>query len=331
MTIDINNKKYKSIDTNYLLILCEIFDDYKEFYSDLEDLIKSKRKEKILFPNKKYDAFIKKHQHTIDTIKKYDYISDWTVLIYDALGRRIPDSIGVNFCFFYQYLEEHKEEIEKIKKLALKIKELGITKIAFGETLDFSTSEYYLYSSDSDFYFLENMESIPSYLNSPIKYKTNKSFYCLKLSFFKSGKNLDKIKMRNKGRKIYLNSLTFDPNRLPNEITSKSTYEVIKDLVNKKKEEHTYIKNFVDIGITTDNLKKEFEKLKEQYENFSKLKDNEELKNLLTQMQNIIFLLQLFEENYQKEVCDSNKELSIKLIKEEKDAKLKRISSIYWI
>ena len=79
-----NNNEVKEINTNHLIALCEIFDDYKEFYRDLEELIKSKTNKNLVrkvydyitkktsfFRNKKYDAFIAKHKNTIDIMIEY--------------------------------------------------------------------------------------------------------------------------------------------------------------------------------------------------------------------------------------------------------------------
>ena len=111
-----------------MIVLCEIVDDYKSFYNDLDELVKSKNhkdlvnKGKSIISFKKYKNFIEKHKHTIEIMNKYYCLSNLTILSYDELGNR-RENLAEDY--FYQYIKEHKEDIETIKKIALKIKYLG--------------------------------------------------------------------------------------------------------------------------------------------------------------------------------------------------------------
>ncbi len=324
-----NNNEVKEINTNHLIALCEIFDDYKEFYRDLEELIKSKTNKNLVrkvydyitkktsfFRNKKYDAFIAKHKNTIDIMIEYFSLSNLTVLSYDIKGER-KGTLAVDY--FFKYLKQHQEDIETIKQVALKIKELGIDRITFGKDLDF-TKYYHLLNTayDCEFAFLTDLEIIPSYSNGAIKYKTNSSPYLmyLKLDHFYGSE--DKISKYR--RKIELNSLIFNPNLLPNEITVEATIGVIKALAEEQKEVSKDIEDSVDISIATDDLKKEFVSLKKSYEEIAKLKDNQELKDILLEMQNVIAKLQLFEENFEQSVIDTHPSLNKDIMKKEKTA-----------
>ncbi len=182
---EIENKNCKRIKTNHLIALCEVSNDYKSFCEDLEKLIKSKIYRNLvneayhvmqgkfsIFSNK-YKNFIEKHKRTIEIMNKYYCLSDFTVLSYDEKGARREDLAED---YFYQYIEEHIEDIETIKAVALKIKSLGFHEIDFGEKLDFTRDEYELDTLyGGDFAFLENMEVKPSYFNIPIQYKTTGS------------------------------------------------------------------------------------------------------------------------------------------------------------
>ena len=121
-----NNNEVKEINTNHLIVLCEIFDDYEDFYKDLEELIKSKTdkdlvqkvydfimKEKHFFRNKKYDAFIAKHKNTIGVMNEYSCLFNLTVLSYNSKGGR-RENLAEDY--FFEYLEQHKEEIGIIKQ-----------------------------------------------------------------------------------------------------------------------------------------------------------------------------------------------------------------------
>lgn len=132
---------------------------------------------KLFIGSNQYKEFIEKHKHTIEIMNKYSCLSNLTVLSYDEKGKR-KENLAEDY--FYQYIQEHKEDIETIKAVALKIKALGFNEINFGEKLDFTEIEYEFDTSyGSGFAFLENMEVNPTYLNSSIKYRTNSSHYCL--------------------------------------------------------------------------------------------------------------------------------------------------------
>lgn len=323
-----NNNEVKEINTNHLIALCEIFDDYKSFYKDLEELIKSKTdkdlvqkvydyitEKKRFFRNKKYDAFITKHRDTIDIMKKHSSLSNLTVLSYDIKGER-KGTLAVDY--FFKYLEQHQEDIETIKQVALKIKELGIDKITFGEHLDFTNKIHLLnLLCDSEVAFLNDLEIIPAYPNHSIKYKTKSSPYLIYLHLNRFGGSIYEVSKYQ--RKIELNSLVFNPDLLPNEITVESTIWVIKGLAEKQKEGND-IKDSVDIRIATDSLKKQFESLKKRYDNIDKVKDNQELKDLLLGMQNIIAKLQVFGENFEQAVIDTYPSLNKDIMKKEKTA-----------
>lgn len=332
--IEKRNKHCKKIQTNHLIVLCEVGENYKSFCDDLEELIKSKSNRdlvskvyhvmqgKLSIGSSKYKEFVEKHKHTIEIMNKYSCLSNLTVLSYDEKGKR-RENLTENY--FYQYIQEHNEDIETIKALALKIKALGFDEINFGEKLDFTEIEYELDTSyGSDFAFLENMEVNPTYLNSPIKYRTNGSYYCLILKSNGYGSNKEVSKY---GRNIELNSLIFDPNKLPNEITTESTIGVIQELAEKKKGEHEDIQASVDLSITTSDLAGYFERLKEVSERIDKIKDDPELKNLLNQMQNTLTQLQLFGVNFENQIIDSHTGITDETMKREKKLYLDRR---YW-
>lgn len=332
--IEKRNKHCKKIQTNHLIVLCEVVEDYKSFCDDLEELIKSKSNRdlvskiyhvmqgKLSIGSNKYKRFIEKHKHTIEIMNQYSCLSNLTVLNYDEKGKR-RENLAEDY--FYQYIQEHNKDIETIKAVALKIRALGFNEINFGEKLDFTEIEYELDTSyESNFAFLENMEVNPTYLNSPIKYRTNGSCYCLILGFNGYGSNKEVSKY---DRNIELNSLIFDPNKLPNEITTESTIGIIQKLAKRKKAEHEDIRDSVDLSITTSDLTNYFEHLKEVFERIDKIKDNQELMNLLNQMQNILAQLQLFGVNFENQIIDSHTSITDETMKREKKLYLDRR---YW-
>lgn len=320
------NEHLKEIPTSNLIVLCEVIEDYKSFCDDLEKLIKSNSNRNLVSKvyrimqgnlsiiSSKYKEFIEKHKNTIEIMKRYSCLSDLTVLSYDEKGNRREN---LSEDYFYKYIQEHKQDIEKIKAVALKINSLGIDKISFDEELDFTLYEYkYDSSYKRDFSLLENMEVNPTYLNSPIRYKTNGSCYCLNLSVYGFGEN---VKLGEYGRNIELNSLIFDPNRLPNGITIESTINVIKKLLENKKSEHEDIRDSVYFSVNTSDLTSYFEHFKDVSGKINKIKDNPELVNLMSQIQNRLMQLQLFGENFENQIIDSYQDVTSETMETEKN------------
>lgn len=326
--IEKKNKHCKKIQTNHLLALCEIGEDYKFFCDDLEQLIKSKGnrnlvskvynvlKGNLFIDSSKYKEFIEKHRNTIEIMNKYSCLMNLTDLSYDKKGQRrenLPED------YFYRYIQEHKEDIETIKAVASKIKDLEINEITLGEKLDFTEIEYEFNDTlSTSFAFLENMEVNPTYFITPIKYKTNGSCYRMILEIDGYGNNQEISKY---GRNIELNSLIFDPNRLPNEITPESTIGIIRELAEQKKTEYEDIRNSVDLSDTTNDLTSYFETLKKVAEKIDKTKDNQELANILNQMQNSLTQLQLFGVNYENQIIDSHTGITKETMNREKKEK----------
>ena len=326
--LEIFQKNGKEINTNHLIALCEIEEDYELFCEDLEKLIKSKRNKnlirkvyfsipgkKVLIP-KKYKEFIQKHKHTIDTIMNYSCLNNFTIDNYDSKGIR---NKNLAEDYYYQYIEAHKKDIETIQAVILKIKSLGIDKINFDERLDFTKLEYKLYNSDyRDFAYLENMEIAPTYLTNPIKYKTTNSCYQINL------RTNEKAQIEDKNRNIELNCLIFDSNRLPNKIELGSALDIIKNLAEKKKEEYEAIRDSIDFSISTSDLQTYFDYLKNIFERNDEIKKNQDLTNLLEQMKNLLIQIQLFGENFENKIIDSNADITNETMKKEKESYLER-------
>jgi len=321
----------KGIGIDHLITLCEVGEDYKLFCDDLEKLIKSEigidfvsgaykvMQGKFSIWSSKYKSFVEKHKNTIEIMKKYCCLYDFTVLNYDKKGNRIEN---LSEDYFYEYIQKNKKNIEVIKGVALKLKTLGFNAIKLGENLDFTKFEYELDTFyESDFAFLENMEVNSNYLNHSIKYITNNSCYCMCLGIdgYKSKQEVSKY-----DRKIYLNTLLLDPNSLPSEITVESTICIIKKLFDDKKAEYSDIKNSVDLSIATSDLKSQYENLKQVVAEIDKINNNEELASILYQMQNIMMQLQSFGENFEQEIIDSNTSITEQKIEKEKKLYLKR-------
>lgn len=268
---------------------------------------------------RKYKSFIDKYTNIFEIMYNYECLQDLTCSSYDEKGKR-KDNLPYNY--FYQYLHEHKEDIEAIQFLAKKIKNLSFENIIFGEEIDFTKKEYELNYPliglfRNNVAFLENMEANPTYSNNPIKYHSNGSSYCL---FF--GANYKKINMY--GSSIVLNSLTFNPDRLPNELTLETTVKLIQELPNKKKDEYTAIQNSVNLSIKTNDLEEQFNNLKKLAESFEQTIDKQELMNILLEMQTIIKKLQQYGSDYENKVINSYPDITAEKLKRERTREINK-------
>lgn len=315
------HKHCKEIKINSLIALCEI-NNYDSFCEELESLIASNKNEALIYKMfcimqgkfiigyKKYKEFVKKYQDTIEIMKKYHCLSDMTIFKYNPNGKLNKSSTED---YFFKFISYHKDDIDTIKNLALKIKSLGFDKIVYGENLDFTDIEYRFYTSyNDDFEYLENMEVIPAYNRNPIKYKTNGSCYRMTIS------------ADGCGREIELNSLIFDPNRLPNELTKESTIEAIIKLANEMKDEYQHIRDSVAMSISTDDLMTQYNNTKKIIERINGTKNKEELNQILHNILKEITELKLASLEFENETIASSEKIDEDRIETEKQLYLGR-------
>lgn len=328
--IEDKNKSYKKIETNSLIALCEIGDDYCKFCDELEALIESKKNECLIYTvyrimqghftigHGKIKQFVKKYQNVIEIMKKHYCLANMTLLKYDYNGKPKNDSTEK---YFYRYISEHKNDVDLIREVVLKIKSLGFGEIIFGENMDFTGIEYELGTFYGSFKFMENIEIIPAYSSDPIKYKTNDSCYRMTISRTGCGKYMD---VSSYGRKIELNSLIFNPDRLPNEITKESTIQVISQQANERKDGYQIIRYLVDMSVSIDDLMKNFICTQKVIENIDNVKNKDELKQILQNISKKIEELKFASLEYEKVAIDSSEKIDEKKIETEKQLYLKR-------
>lgn len=332
--MDEQNKSYKKIETNSLMALCEIGDDYFNFCDELESLIESKKNEYLIdtvyrimqghftIGNGKIKQFVEKYQNIIEIMKKYRCLVNMTILKYDSNGKPKKNYSEEYFC---QYISEHRNDVDLIKQVAFKLKSLGFDEIMLCENLEFTGSEYkYSTLYGRNVQFLENIEIIPAYYIDSIEYKTNGS--CYRMTIPTTGYGIKK-EVSSYGRKIELNSLVFDPSRLPNEITIDSIIGVIIQQANERKNEYQVIQYLVDMGISIDDLMEEFIRTYKVIEKIDGVNNMNDLKQILYNISREITKLKLASLKCEKETIDSSEKISKEKIENEKKLYLVRRES----
>lgn len=309
----------KKIEVDTIITLCEIIDEYGEFSKELESLIESKRNKDLIYKvynvmkgnftigKLKYKKFVNKYQNVIEIMKKNKSLSNMTIVRYNPDGKPNKDSTED---YFYEYILKNIDSIDTIKQVALKLKSLGFYQITFDETLKFEEYEYeYDKEYGSKFDFLENMEVLPAYSTNPIKYKTNSS--CYAIQFYITG-CMDNQNIHSK--QIKLNSLVFDPNRLPDEFTKKTTLEQITNQFEKRKKEYEEIEKLVDMSVAVHNLMNQYAKTKAAIEKMNNVENKEQLNQIL---HNILSNIQELKK-LENEIIDSSEQVPDEVIRKEK-------------
>lgn len=313
----------KYVEINNLIALYHILDDYEEFEKKLEMAISPKynrdftlklldiSKGKFRVFSRKIKKFYNENKSVIDTINKYSNIINFINSIYGYYG---------STHFFYEYFLSHKEDLDKIIELLERMKQLGFDDFTFNEDLDFTKESYDIYPTfrrNFRIIYVDNIVVPPSY-TSNINYYTTSSNYKMELDII--GDEISKY-----GRRITLNSLLFDPNRLPVKLDRKNTFDRIIDLKKQQEEKNTSIRNSVDLSISVSDLD---EQLSYTSSIISKLDDVQNKSQLLEALLNIkgeVDKLKTLSEQYDSSISEKEPSLTKEVLDREKKLQLKRI------
>lgn len=287
----------KTIDTDVLLTLCEI-EGYEEFSEGLEKLIISEYGS-FAFPMfqimsghdvlgyESFKEFTKKYHNIIDIMNKNKTLYKMIVCKYQRDSRFLD---GNAIDYFWYYLEEHKSDLNIIREVVKRIKSLNIYAISYDQDKDFTKDLYLLQKAPIvDFSFLENMEDVLAYEET--SYKTTSSVYRIILKFF-SSKNIISLY----DREIELNSLVFDSNRLPSEISFATTVLPINNLTKGNEDKSEEVKNYIELSMSIDKLTSDYEDLKDI---LGGIKETEKAKEILSNRLKEIETLKEIRQNFE--------------------------------
>lgn len=317
------------IRTDMLITLCYILEEFEEFRKDLRTLVEKRdvnvigtistlaRKE-LVIGKKDVKNFYQKYKKVIDIINR----GNCHITLF--LSFVISQDRLYNLDFFYNYLGEHKNELDKIVSLLKKIKSLGIEKLEFtDETFTDKVWKIDDYSCDyvNDFYFMENMVGIPSYLKNI--YKSNGSHYLMKLYSIN-----DHIKFK----KIMVNSLMFDANLLPEDLSKENTYDKIMEVINSEKlvQYRSDIDDILKLDLPIDEVVKNYNTLYNNILNLKRVKGKKELKEALEELNRSIAKLKNLQVKYNEGIIKDNPLVTGEVIGKEKELFLKKINHVDW-
>lgn len=319
-------KENYKIEINNLIALYHIMDDFEEFERKLKPLISTKynrdfvhnlwkiSRGKFKLGAFKERKFYKENKNIIDTISKYSDIFSFINRHYDWQGNPYG-----NLHFFYQYLIEHKNEIDKILAVLEKLKELGFESFEFNEDLDFTKENYNIATSFRSNYriiHIDNIESIPNY-ESCIKYGTSDSNYKMELIII--GNEFSPY-----GRSITLNSLLFDHNRLPKRIDKETIFDPILKLKEEQKETSTSLRNSVNINVSIFDLETSLDNTAYTINKLEGVKNKKELLEVLANIKQDVEKLRTLSQQYDRSISENEPTLTPELLEEEKTLYLRR-------
>ena len=303
------NITYK-VNTKNLLALCHILDDYKVFSTKIDEISKSKEfpisdMVKIVTRNFTFNyemvKFYNENKQIIDTILNYTYIYDFII------HKKELDDI-------YNYLIKHQDKLNKIIPLITKLDNLKIKTIEFDESLDFTDKIYNLdtaFNYNFEYYYLDNMEILPTYDSQQVNYKTNNSNYEIEIS-----RNLINDIICNS---IRVNSLWFDSNKLPDVITIESTFNKIVALASTVKPDQKSLKNIIDLDMAMENIQKEIANFYDKVEQMNDNKAKQELIKLLEDTKQLLNNIAKINQKYSTDIYNTNPKINEELVNKEKE------------
>ena len=318
--------KKQDISVIDLLALIDIIDDYEQFDKDLMYVLGTKNSIDILakirmyslgergFYPKKVKEFCVKHKDTLDKINAHVNVQSFIYHSYDFdKNSRI-----------YQYLNSHRDSLDTIREVVLKLKELGVDKIELDESFDFSNNKYYMYTWSHDntsIHFIDGIEAIPGYQTDMIYYVTNGSDFEIKFDM-----NIGQLSKTHNTAKV--RSLTFDKTKLPDSVSMTDVTEPILKARDAKIADYEAIRRIVDMRLIEVDLRSKLERLDKVMENvdsFSNARaDLVEIRTLLINIQNEL-------KKYEAEVIASSSYITAEVLDEEVKAyeRRKRDSEIH--
>lgn len=321
------NKEVMAIETNTVIALCYIRDDFDDFKENLTNFIKnndcSKKDVKLIqklgelshgkkIINKKVRNFYKENKKVIDKINEYTNIRSF---IANYLNPNYNEQIN----YIHRYIRINNAKINLILKNLDNLNKLGFKKFKFNEALDFTKDTYKIdtfFMNNGNVVYTDNIEAVPSYETNQIKYKTNKSDFKIILKT-----SLDrKLNMYS----ISLNSLLFDYNRIPKIMNKETIFDKLVNLPKEQIEIFNSIKNSVNMNIGIFDLKKELEEFYNKVEKMTELDNKQELIKLLKEIKERIKQIEVIATDYDNEIIENNEYITENLLENEKNSYIKK-------
>lgn len=325
-------KNRYTIEADNIIALSYILDEYKDFIPKLSEIIKTKDMTELIIcierldkENKKpfyfgkINKFYKENKDVIKTINEYSSIGKFITFNFDRNGN-LKEGTGLDF--FYNYMINNIENINRIREVLRKLKELKFTVIKFDSNQDFTKETYSLYrnfSVNTRIEFLDNIEVIPNYEYDKVKYKTDDSSYKINAGISSISGEIEKYDIN-----ITVKDLLFNPEHLPEQITKTTIFNSITDVKDQQLDACVQLRNSVDLSISVDDLKAQFDKTALVLNSLTNINEKERMNKILGDILKEINELQGFSEDFDECLSKNNKNISPEIIAEEKKTFIKK-------
>lgn len=314
---------------NNLIALSYMLDQYEDFMTSLKELLSTKnsteiviqierliKKEKVPFNIGKIRKFYNDNKEVIEIINKYSSLGYFINDNFTWKGEAIENE-GTDF--FYHYMMEHIDEIEKIRELLAKLEKIGFQKLTFDPNANFTKQEYTIernFSANFRIDFFDNIEVIPNYEYDKVLYKTTDSSYKITLGIADD-------EFSDYDRNITVKDLLFDLRRLPDSLTKEEIFNSITDVKDKKSELCDKLRDSVDMGICITDLREQF--IQTNYIlGGIETEEQARIKEILADIDLKISELEKISSTFDEKTSKESEELSIPLLDDAKKAYVKR-------
>ena len=321
-------EKAISIETSNLIALSYIIDEYDSFCEDFKQLVIRSRDIQYTVSNiqtllegakrfidKRIKQFFDKYCDQIRSINNHVPFANFMYDIFTDIGTPTDDAKA-----FHDYLAIHREDAYKILDLLFKISKLGIKNIELDEELDFSNNIYDLnriFFKNKNIYYVENIKPIPAYTQEYVRYTSRSSNYEINITPTFERDITTPIAIR-------VNSLLFDPDRLPSRLNKEVVFDSIIDLAKLTDRESDIIRNSVDLNIGLMDLEKAYYHLNKTINDVNSVSRKGDVVVSLKKIRESIDILQRVVNDFDDEVINNNKNINRDLLADERSVTLLR-------
>lgn len=304
-----------------LIVICYAIDEFEKFDKDLMKLMSLKNNELILSEiayihkgkkslfSKKEKEFCKRHKLFLELLDKYGSLDNFLWDNYYVINTH------KELIQFVKYIKKNKDKIQNIIYVLKTLHDLGFEKILFDESFNFTENTYTISKNIQDnleLVYLDNLKAIPNYDEKIVKYKTKGSNFKITLPVIEN-----KVINNPNLNTIILNSLIFDPERLPKNLDKENTFDKLVELTSNVSKENKIIKDTLDLRLGIEDLNTIYNNLLEKITNIDDITKKEELKSLLKQIKIIINNMQTISDEHNQEILLKNINITKEILHEE--------------
>ena len=322
--------KDKTINVGVMdaITFCQLIDEYGEFHETFMKFLEGEKdpsktivtlrklsQNERCYAHRKIKTFYDEYKKIIDIIGQNTGIQSFFFNNYDWNYGRYK--VFFKSDDFYQYLLANIDKKDKILAVLNRLKEFGFEEFELNQAWDFSKHIYkaaFVTFDFNDVVYLDNLEPIPEYRQGEVKYKTTGSNYQMEVRIYSS--SLCAKLYANRDR-IRLNSLTFDVDRLPKELSAKDIYDEIIGLASKKQQEYTEIKNSVDLSVGIQDLEYLLNRFNETVTKMESVDSKEQVLEELRNMQQSLGQIQTLSAAYNQSIIEGSSYITPQLLQEQ--------------